>query len=96
MTFNLRNVFLNAGIRVQENWKQKFIINNSYQKIVIFINNFSFFRPDTPLAGTSSNLMDLDRPRLTAVGIRCADHATPSICKSWHKLCRQAAVARSV
>jgi hypothetical protein len=22
--------------------------------------------------------------RLTAVGIRCADHATPSIHKSWH------------
>jgi hypothetical protein len=24
------------------------------------------------------------KPRLTAVGIRCADHATPSISKSWH------------
>jgi hypothetical protein len=24
------------------------------------------------------------KPRLTAVGIRCADHATPSIRKSWH------------
>jgi hypothetical protein len=23
-------------------------------------------------------------PRLTAVRIRCADHATPSIRKSWH------------
>jgi hypothetical protein len=30
------------------------------------------------------------------VGIRCADHATPSIRESWHKLRRQAAVARSV
>jgi hypothetical protein len=36
------------------------------------------------------------KPRLTAVGILCADHATPSICKSWHKLRRQAAIARSV
>jgi hypothetical protein len=24
------------------------------------------------------------KPRLTAVGIRCAYHATPSIRKSWH------------
>jgi hypothetical protein len=24
------------------------------------------------------------KPRLTAVGIRCADHATPSTRKSWH------------
>jgi hypothetical protein len=24
------------------------------------------------------------KPRLTAVGIRCADHAAPSIRKSWH------------
>jgi hypothetical protein len=36
------------------------------------------------------------KPRLTAVEIRCADHATPSIRKSWHQLRRQAAVARSV
>jgi hypothetical protein len=36
------------------------------------------------------------RPRLTAVGIHCADHATPSILKSWHQLRRQLAVARSV
>jgi hypothetical protein len=34
------------------------------------------------------------KPRLTAVGIRCADHATPSTPKSWHELRRQAAVAR--
>jgi hypothetical protein len=24
------------------------------------------------------------KPSLTAVGIRCPHHATPSICKSWH------------
>jgi hypothetical protein len=24
------------------------------------------------------------KPKLTAVGIRCADHATPFIRKSWH------------
>jgi hypothetical protein len=30
------------------------------------------------------------------VGLRCADHVTPSIRKSWHSLRRQAAVARSV
>jgi hypothetical protein len=24
------------------------------------------------------------KPRLTAMGIRCTDHATPSICKCWH------------
>jgi hypothetical protein len=34
--------------------------------------------------------------RLTAVGIRCADHATPSTRKGWHQLRREAAVARSV
>jgi hypothetical protein len=36
------------------------------------------------------------KPRLTAVGILCADHATPSVRKSWHYLRRHAAVARSV
>jgi hypothetical protein len=36
------------------------------------------------------------KPRLMAMGIRCADHATPSIRKIWHKLRRQAAVARTV
>jgi hypothetical protein len=35
-------------------------------------------------------------PRLTTVGVRFADHATPSIRKSWHWLRQQAAVARSV
>jgi hypothetical protein len=34
------------------------------------------------------------KPILTAVGIRCADHATSSIRKSWHWLRRQAAVTR--
>jgi hypothetical protein len=34
--------------------------------------------------------------RLTAMGIRCADNATPYIGKSWHELRRHAAVARSV
>jgi hypothetical protein len=34
------------------------------------------------------------KPRLTSVGIRCADHATPSIRKSWHEVRRQAAVAQ--
>jgi hypothetical protein len=34
------------------------------------------------------------KPRLTAVGIRCADHATPSIYKRWYQLLQQAAVAR--
>jgi hypothetical protein len=32
----------------------------------------------------------------TAVGIRHADHVTPSIRKSWQSLRRQAVVARSV
>jgi hypothetical protein len=32
----------------------------------------------------------------TAVGIRHADHAAPSIRKSWQSLRREAAVARSV
>jgi hypothetical protein len=36
------------------------------------------------------------KPILTAVGIRYAYHATPSIRKSWHSLDRQAAVARWV
>jgi hypothetical protein len=36
------------------------------------------------------------KSRLTDVGIRCADHAAPSIRKSWHWLCRHAAVALSM
>jgi hypothetical protein len=36
------------------------------------------------------------KPKLTAVGVRWADHATPSIRKSWHYFRRHAAVARSV
>jgi hypothetical protein len=36
------------------------------------------------------------KTKLTAVGIRRADHATPSIRKSWHELRQQTAVARSV
>jgi hypothetical protein len=36
------------------------------------------------------------KPNLTAVRICCADHATPSIRKSWHYLRRQVAVAWSV
>jgi hypothetical protein len=36
------------------------------------------------------------KSRFTAVGIRCIDHATPSIRKSWHQLRRHAAVVRWV
>jgi hypothetical protein len=36
------------------------------------------------------------KSRLTAVGIRCADHMTPTIRKSWDKLRRHAAIAWSV
>jgi hypothetical protein len=36
------------------------------------------------------------KPRLTAMGIRCADHTTPSIRKSFHLLCQHVAVTRSV
>jgi hypothetical protein len=36
------------------------------------------------------------KTRLTAVEIRCADHATRSLRKSWHRPRRQAAVSRSV
>jgi hypothetical protein len=36
------------------------------------------------------------KTELTTGGIRCDDHAKPSIRKSWHQLRRQAAVARSV
>jgi hypothetical protein len=36
------------------------------------------------------------RPKLTSVGIRCADHATPFYPQKLAITCRQAAVARSV
>jgi hypothetical protein len=36
------------------------------------------------------------KTEITAVGIRHADHVTPSIRKSWQSLRRQAAVDRSV
>jgi hypothetical protein len=51
--------------------------------LLIFPSPFLFIRRST-------------KPRLTAVGIRCADHATPATRKGWHELRRQAAVARSV
>jgi hypothetical protein len=34
--------------------------------------------------------------RITAIGIRYADHVASSICKSWHYRRRQAAVARGL
>jgi hypothetical protein len=36
------------------------------------------------------------KPRLMAMVIRCTNHATPFIRKSWHLVRRQAAVAQSV
>jgi hypothetical protein len=36
------------------------------------------------------------KPRLTSVRIRCADHATPFIRKSWHQFRRHTAVANIV
>jgi hypothetical protein len=47
------------------------------------------------LLGRQSSSFGL-RNKNTAVGIRCADHATPSIPKSWHWHRRQAAASRSV
>jgi hypothetical protein len=54
------------------------------------------------LMSTTEELLDrkvaapLYETENTAVGIRYADHVSPSIRKSWHSLHQQAAVARSV
>jgi hypothetical protein len=54
------------------------------------------------LVSTTEELLDrkvaapVQKTENTAVGIRHADHVTPSIRKSWQSLRRQAAVARSV
>jgi hypothetical protein len=54
------------------------------------------------LVSTTEELLDrkiaapVQKTETTAVGIRHADQVAPSICKSWHSLRRQAAVARSV
>jgi hypothetical protein len=42
----------------------------------------------SPLVGEVSAAAASGKPRLTAVGIRCAEHATPSVHKSWHELVR--------
>jgi hypothetical protein len=42
------------------------------------------------------NITKVYKTEIMVVGIRHADHATPSIRKSWHELSRQAVVARSI
>jgi hypothetical protein len=59
-------------------------------------------RGPVSLASTTEELLDrkvaapVYKTENTAVGIRHADHVSPSIRKSWQSLRRQAAVARSV
>jgi hypothetical protein len=57
---------------------------------------FSLVSITEELLGWRSSSSGSRQPRSTAVGIRCADHTTPSLRKSWHQLCRRAAVACSV
>jgi hypothetical protein len=61
---------------------------------------FRMTRTTMDIIKTILELIDITlrsrKKRLTAVEIRCADHATTSIPKSWHELRRQVAVARSV
>jgi hypothetical protein len=58
--------------------------------------SFSLVRLTEELLECKSSGSGSRKSRLTAVGIRCADHVTPSIRKSWHLLRPPAAVARSV
>jgi hypothetical protein len=44
----------------------------------------SFVRITEELLELKSSSSGFRKSRLTAVGIRCADHVTPSIHKSWH------------
>jgi hypothetical protein len=46
----------------------------------------SFVRTTEELLGRNSSGSSLENPRLMTREIRCADHATPSIRKSWHYL----------
>jgi hypothetical protein len=57
------------------------------EKLMYFRNGYRFKQS----SGSESR-----KSRLTAVGIRRADHATPSIRKSSHQLRQHAAVAQSV
>jgi hypothetical protein len=41
-------------------------------------------RTTEELLGRNSSGSGLEKSRLTTVGIRYADHATPSLRKSWH------------
>jgi hypothetical protein len=59
-------------------------------------------RGSLSLVSTTEELLDIKvtapvwKTENTAIGIRHADHVSPSIRKSWQSLRRQAAVARSV
>jgi hypothetical protein len=44
----------------------------------------SLVRTTEELLEWKSSGSGLEHPRLTAVGILCADHATTSTCKGWH------------
>jgi hypothetical protein len=44
---------------------------------------FSWLLTSIPLKSSCIHLIRSRKPRLTTVGVRCADHATPSIRKSW-------------
>jgi hypothetical protein len=68
----------------------------SWEVVGLERGQISLMRIIEELLERKSSGSGLENPRLTAVGIRSADHATRSIRKSWHWLRRQAAVARSV
>jgi hypothetical protein len=58
-------------------WNVSKNINKSPQYLTIrLVFSSSYMR--------THGLIRSRKPILTAVGIRCADHATPSIRKSWH------------
>jgi hypothetical protein len=50
---------------------------------VCFLIYLSLFKP-TFLILEKIKVIRSGKPSLTAVGIRCADHATPSIRRSWY------------
>jgi hypothetical protein len=62
---------------------QYFIMNSNY-KITSYMNIQLCRKPEKYIDKKSVFVLLMRVPRLTAVGIRCAVHTTPSIRKSWH------------
>jgi hypothetical protein len=67
-----------------------------WEVVVLERDPLSLVRLTEELLEWKSSGFDCRKSRLTTIEIRCADHATPSICNDWHQLRRQSTVYLSV